>query len=397
MGEQAGHVDRIDAWDSGDAYEPYVGRWSRLVAREFLGWLAVPPGRRWLDVGCGTGALAETILALAAPSKVVGIDPSPAYVAFARDRLSDPRVRFDVGDAQALEEASATFDAVVAGLVLNFVPEPEKALSEMVRVARPGGTVATYVWDYAEGMQLMRYFWDAAAALDPRARELDEGRRFRLCKPEPLTNLFQTSGLEKVEVRAIDVPTTFRSFDEYWSPFLGGQRPAPGYAMSLSQARRVALRERILAGLPTNSEGESITSSPAPGPHEVFAKDTLIFGKQARLSVPVQLLRILLLRCWVNKDKRKDTSPARTKDAGRITVPAASAPKLTRKGRVPARTSSEAPPPQATVGQGSLAPAAHRASHMLLLSSSYHPCRFPPHYHAPGCAVHQILGKNGGL
>ena len=256
MDEQAGHVNRTDAWDSGDSYEPYVGRWSRLVAREFLGWLAVPPGGCWLDVGCGTGALAETIFDLASPREVVGIDPSPAYVAFARDRVKDPRVRFDVGDAQALQAASATFDAVVAGLVLNFVPEPEKALSEMVRVARPGGTVAAYVWDYADGMQMMRHFWDAAGALDPRARALDEGRRFTLCRPEPLTSLFQTAGLEKVEVRAIDVPTVFRDFDDYWSPFLGGQAPAPGYAMSLSQERRAALRARIRASLPTNAEGE---------------------------------------------------------------------------------------------------------------------------------------------
>jgi SAM-dependent methyltransferase len=254
--EQAGHVNRADAWDSGDAYEPYVGRWSRLVARELLGWLAVPPRSCWLDVGCGTGALAETILALGSPSKVVGIDPSPAYVAFARDRLNDLRVRFEVGDARALQASSATFDAVVAGLVLNFIPEPGRAVSEMARVARPGGIVAAYVWDYAEGMQMMRHFWDAAGALDPSAVELDEGRRFTMCKPEPLTDLFQTAGLEKIEVRAIDVPTVFRDFDDYWSPFLGGQAPAPGYAMSLSEEQRAALRERIRATLPTNSRGE---------------------------------------------------------------------------------------------------------------------------------------------
>jgi SAM-dependent methyltransferase len=216
----------------------------------------MPTGCRWLDVGCGTGALAETILALAAPREVVGIDPSPAYVAFARDRVNDPRVRFEVGDAQAIREVSATFDAVVSGLVLNFVPEPNRAVSEMVRVARPGGVVAAYVWDYAQGMQLMRYFWDAAGALDPRAKDLDEGRRFPLCKPEPLTDLFQTAGLEEVEVRAIDVPTVFRDFDDYWSPFLGGQAPAPGYAMSLSEDRRAALREQIRASLPTNSRGQ---------------------------------------------------------------------------------------------------------------------------------------------
>jgi SAM-dependent methyltransferase len=253
--KQAGHVNRTDAWDSGDAYEPYVGRWSRLVAREFLGWLAVPPDSRWLDVGCGTGALAEAILALSAPSEVVGIDPSPAYVAFARDRVNEARVGFEVGDAQALQQASATFDAVVSGLVLNFVPEPDKAVSEMARVVRPGGVVGAYVWDYADGMQMMRHFWDAAGALDPRARELDEGRRFSLCKPEPLTNLFHTTGLEKIEVRAIDVPTDFRDFEDYWSPFLGGQAPAPGYTMSLNQERRAALRERIRASLPTDSEG----------------------------------------------------------------------------------------------------------------------------------------------
>jgi SAM-dependent methyltransferase len=254
--EQAGQVNRTDAWDSGVAYEPYVGRWSRLVARELLGWLAVPPGSCWLDVGCGTGALAETILALGSPSKVVGIDPSPAYVAFARDRLNDLRVKFDVGDAQTLQASSATFDAVVAGLVLNFIPEPGRAVSEMARVARPGGIVAAYVWDYAEGMQMMRHFWDAAGALDPSAVELDEARRFTMCKPAPLTDLFQTAGLEKIEVRAIDVPTVFRDFDDYWSPFLGGQAPAPGYAMSLSEEQRAALRERIRATLPTNSRGE---------------------------------------------------------------------------------------------------------------------------------------------
>jgi len=198
--------------------------------------------------------LSESILSSAAPHEVVGIDPSPAFVAFARARVQDPRVEFDLGDAQALGAASATFDAAVAGLVLNFVPD--RAVSEMVRVTRPGGTVAAYVWDYAEGMQMMRHFWDAAGTLDPKARGLDEGRRFILCKPEPLADLFRRTGLGEVEVRAIDVPTVFRDFDDYWSPFLGGHAPAPAYAMSLTQKRRAALRERIRANLPTNSEGE---------------------------------------------------------------------------------------------------------------------------------------------
>jgi SAM-dependent methyltransferase len=256
MDDEAGRVDRSAWWGSGNAYEPYVGRWSRPVAREFLGWLAVPDGGRWLDVGCGTGALSESILALAAPGEVVGIDPSPPFVAFARDRVKDSRVRFDVEDAQALQADTATFDAVVAGLVLNFVPEPGRAVSEMARVARPGGTVAAYVWDYAEGMQMMRHFWDAAGALDPKSKELDEGRRFPLCRPEPLSDLFRRTGLGNVGVRAIEVPTVFRDFDDYWSPFLRGQAPAPNYAMSLSEEQRAALRERVRASLPTDSEGE---------------------------------------------------------------------------------------------------------------------------------------------
>jgi ubiquinone/menaquinone biosynthesis C-methylase UbiE len=176
MSERLDRTGGAARWDSGDAYEPYVGRWSRLVAREFVKWLAAPPGSRWLDVGCGTGALIQTVLEYAAPSEAVGIDPSAAHIAFVGARMDDdPRARFEIGDAQTLRAAAATFDAVVSGLVLNFVPRPELAVAEMARATRPGGTVAAYVWDYAEGMQLMRYFWDAASALDPRAKELDEG------------------------------------------------------------------------------------------------------------------------------------------------------------------------------------------------------------------------------
>src|SRR5215211_7866784 len=129
------------------------------------------------------------------------------------------------------------------------------AVAEMAGVKRPGGIVAAYVWDYAEGMRLMRHFWDAADALDPKAKELDEGQRCWLCNPEPLSRLFLSAGLEDVEVRAIEVPTYFRDFDDYWSPFLGGQGPAPSYAMSLSEERRAELRERIQAGLPVALDG----------------------------------------------------------------------------------------------------------------------------------------------
>jgi SAM-dependent methyltransferase len=149
----------------------------------------------------------------------------------------------------------ASFDGVVSGLVLNFIPQPEVALSEMTRVAKPGGRVAAYVWDYAGKMQLMRRFWDAAVELNPAAAELDEGRRFPLCQPGPLRALFSGAGLREVEVRAIDIPTPFRDFDDYWTPFLGGQGPAPGYAVSLSETSRAELRERIRARLPVAPDG----------------------------------------------------------------------------------------------------------------------------------------------
>jgi SAM-dependent methyltransferase len=150
----------------------------------------------------------------------------------------------------------ATFDRVVSGLVLNFVPDQPRAVAEMARVVRPGGEVALYVWDYAGGMQLMRRFWDAAAALDPRAAELDEGRRFPTCRPEPLRQLFETDGrLHGVATRSIEVPTIFRDFDDYWTPFLGGQGPAPGYCVALPEGARSALRDRLRASLPRQPDG----------------------------------------------------------------------------------------------------------------------------------------------
>ncbi len=242
-------------WASGDSYEAYVGRWSRLVAREFLTWLKAPAGGRWLDVGCGTGVLSRVILERVSPSEVQGIDPSEGFIAHAREQMKDERAEFRVGDAQALPYEDERFDAAVAGLVLNFVPDAPRAVGEMARVTRGGRVVGAYVWDYAGEMQLMRHFWDAAVETDPAARELDEGRRFPMCQPEPLEALFRGAGLGEVEVRTIDVPTVFRDFDDYWTPFLGGQAPAPGYAMSLSEGRRAALRERIRASLPIERDG----------------------------------------------------------------------------------------------------------------------------------------------
>lgn len=226
-----------------------MGRWSRQAAREFLQWLTAPPGSDWLDVGCGTGALTQSILDQTRPASVRSIDPSPGFIAHARSHVSGDRAHFAVADARALPFAAAGVAAAVAGLVLNFVPRPAHAVAEMARVTRPGGHVAAYVWDYGGRMEFLQIFWASATELDPAAGALDEGPRFPICRPEPLARLFRDAGLRDVAVRPIDVPTDFRDFDDYWSPFLGGQGVAPAYVMSLDVARREALRDLLRARL----------------------------------------------------------------------------------------------------------------------------------------------------
>jgi SAM-dependent methyltransferase len=243
-----------DVWERGNAYETYIGRWSRQVAAVFVSWLNIPAGRRWLDVGCGTGALSTAILDRCAPSSVAAIEPSEGFLKTANENLGG-RATVHQGSATAIPLGEGSVDAVVSGLMLNFVPDPRAALLEMGRVTSKGGTIAAYVWDYSGGMEAIRIFWDAAVELDPNAAPLDEAVRFPLCRPEPLKALFETAGLGQVEINAIDVPTRFANFDDYWQPFLGGQGPAPTYVLSLDDAARGRLRERLRERMPTAPDG----------------------------------------------------------------------------------------------------------------------------------------------
>lgn len=243
-----------DTWERGDPYEQYVGRWSRQVAPRFLAWLNVPPHRRWLDIGCGTGALSAAILDGCSPLSVAGVEPSEGFLEKAQDRLAG-RVLLRRGSAEQIPLEDGAVDVAVSGLVLNFVPDGRAALREMARVTGPGGTIAAYVWDYAGKMELMRHFWDAAVELDPAAAKADEGVRFPLCRPDALAQLFAGAGLSGTEVTGIDITTPFASFDEYWRPFLGGQGPAPAYAMALDEQARANLRERLRARLPLQADG----------------------------------------------------------------------------------------------------------------------------------------------
>lgn len=244
-----------DPWESGAAYEKFMGRWSTLIAQRFLVWLAIPPRRRWLDVGCGTGSLTRLIFEKFQPREIFSIDPSPDFIAHAQHLITDPSIHFRVGQAESLELDSNSVDAVVSGFLLNFVPQPEYALSEMLRVARPGGMVSAVVWDYAEGMQMLRYFWDAAVALDNAARQFDEGIRFPLCQEGQLEKSFQAAGFKQVEAASIEVKTVFRNFDDYWQPFLGNVGPAPAYTMSLSQKDRQKLEDKLRQTLPIDEDG----------------------------------------------------------------------------------------------------------------------------------------------
>jgi ubiquinone/menaquinone biosynthesis C-methylase UbiE len=245
----------MDKWTSGAAYDQWMGRWSRLVADAFVVWLDLPSNLRWLDVCCGSGVLAETIINSCSPAQVVGMDASPQQINFARAHRGGLNVTFETGDAIHLRFDDATFDAIVCGLGLNYLPSSVDALREMRRVAVPQGVIAIYVWDYAHGVRFLREFWDAAAACDSEAMEHDQANRFAQCNPEDLRKLFERAGLEQIKVQALDVTTRFMNFDDYWQPLLSGQGSAPNYLESRDEGTRNAIRDRLRASLPSNADG----------------------------------------------------------------------------------------------------------------------------------------------
>ncbi len=243
-------------WGNADAYEAYMGRWSRPMADEVLRWLAPMPGLDWLDVGCGTGALTGAILDSASPRSVTGIDPSAGFLETARARIPDPRAQFTVATAADLPFPTASFDVAIAGLVLHLIQDPGAAVQEMTRVVRPGGIVAAYVWDLAGERQFTHAFWNAATPLDPAAASFDPATQTSLCAPEPLAALFSGAGLHEVLVESVTMPVVFRDFDDFWLPhLLKGSPPAQRYAATLDDAALMGLRERLVATLPVDTDG----------------------------------------------------------------------------------------------------------------------------------------------
>jgi SAM-dependent methyltransferase len=239
---------RTDKFAVSDAYEQFMGRWSRRLAREFVAFAGVTTGDSILDVGAGTGSLTLTLAAAVPEAHITGVDRSAAYLALARSRASSGRVRFEIGDAMALEHPDATFDAALSMLVLNFVPEPARAIREMIRVTRPGGTIAVAVWDYSGGMDMLCVFWEEARALDPAAARPDE-HRLPLCREGELREALVDAGLTQVDQQALTIELPFTSFNDYWMPFLGGQGPAGVYVRTLDQELRDRLAARLRARL----------------------------------------------------------------------------------------------------------------------------------------------------
>ncbi|SMB82964.1 class I SAM-dependent methyltransferase [Deinococcus hopiensis] len=255
--------NRKGLWSTADAYEQYMGRWSRDVAPLFLKWLTPEMGRDWVDLGCGTGALTSGVTQLCQPERVVGVDTSEAFIQRARSLVS--KATFEVGDATDSRLPAASFDYAVSGLVLNFTRDPSLMLREMTRLVRPGGQVALYVWDYAGHMQIMRHFFEAARTVDPHAATYDDGINAPICRPEALRSALQEVGLSSVNVTSLDVPAAFENFEAYWTPFLGGAGSAPRYVATLDAETRDRIREAIRDRLPTGPDGEILMALRAWG------------------------------------------------------------------------------------------------------------------------------------
>src|SRR6266851_2847242 len=246
---------KMDRWTSGSHHDQWMGRWSRLLAKEFLKWLDVPNGLRWIDVCCGSGIVTAAIVERNAPASIVGVDVSVEQINFARQHRAHPNVAFETADAMNLPFAGARFDVAVCGLGLNYIPDPARGLKEFCRVLSPGGTVAVYLWDYAKGARFLREFWDAAIALNADAADADQARRFPICTPEGLRGAFEQAGLEDLTLHSLEIVTRFTSFEDYWEPLLTGQGSPPSYLATRSKKIQEAIRERLRAALPVNAQG----------------------------------------------------------------------------------------------------------------------------------------------
>jgi SAM-dependent methyltransferase len=230
---------------AGDAYDRFMGRYSGQLAPRLIEFAGIEPGMRVLDVGCGPGALAERLAERVGSERVSAVDPSEPFVAACVERVPGADVRR--ANAEELPWSEGAFDAALAQLVVNFMRDAHAGVAEMRRVVRPGGTVAACTWDYGDGMQMLRAFWDAARTLDPDAP--DEARTMRFRTSQELEELWRRVGFDDVETGPLVVETTYADFDDFWEPLTLGVGPAGSYCTSLAPPPREALREELFVRL----------------------------------------------------------------------------------------------------------------------------------------------------
>lgn len=237
-----------DGFNDAEAYEQFMGRWSRKLAPALIEWGDLKPNDAVLDVGSGTGVMSFAVIAAEPTARVTGIDPSEGFTRGAQAHAPNDHVTFKIGDAQALQFAPATFDRTFCLLVMSFIPDAPKAVREMIRVTRPSGPVIAATWDYGGAMQMLDIFWEEVIALDPSMVSRDE-RKMPLRRQGELAALWRSQGLERVEEKAVVIEQPYTSFDDYWLPFLNGPGPAGAYAKSLAPEARAALEKRLRARL----------------------------------------------------------------------------------------------------------------------------------------------------
>jgi SAM-dependent methyltransferase len=243
----ATHDDAASFQAPAEAYDRHIGRYGPALARELIEFAGIGPGMRCLDVGCGPGALSVELAAVVGAASVVAVDQSVPFAKECARRL--PEAEVHVASAEELPLADGSVNAVLSQLVVNFLGDPATALAEMARVAVPAATVAACVWDYGDGMTLLRRFWDAAAALDPEAAELDEGRRMALSTAPALAELWSGGGLDGVETGELTVAADYQDFDDLWDGVTGGVGPAGAYCASLGPEAQKALRDELFRRL----------------------------------------------------------------------------------------------------------------------------------------------------
>lgn len=232
-----------DAWGNADNYERFMGRWSRKLPPLFLQWLQAPAGVTWLDLGCGTGVLCEAIYQQAHPKDLICVDPSPAFLEKAKERVKGG-AKVIVGSGSDIPVESDSVDVLVSGLAFNFFPDLDAAFEEMKRVVKPGGIIAAYLWDLVGGgMEFLNTFWSAVSETDPKLKELDERNRFPICDMQVMRDTFRKAGLTDIQSTLFSVDTPFRDFEDYWEPFLKGQGPAGTYLASLDEPSKEKIKK----------------------------------------------------------------------------------------------------------------------------------------------------------